>query len=456
MGNLLTSLLNSTNALAVFSRGLQVVQNDVTNSSTPGYVKQTQTFNALPFDPSTGAPGGVTAGVVESSRDVYAEQNVRTAQSDLGFSTQQASDLAQLSSLFSVNGTSGIGPAIDQLFSNFSALSVSPNDATARQTVLNSAGTLAQTIQQVAQGLGSASQQVSGNAQNDITAINNLAATIAQINGQGIRDPQGGTDAGLDAQLNSTLEQLAQYTNYTAIQQSNGSTTVLIAGQTPLVVGNQVDAIQGDFSSPQASVLDSTGQDITSQIRGGQLGGDLDAYNNKLPAYQTSLDTLAQGIADQVNGALSNGIDENGASPTQDLFTYNAAAPALTLAVNSALTPDQIAAASPGAPGGNGNALNLASLGSAQTLNGATFAGYYGELGSQVGTDISDAQSAQTTQTQVLTQAQTLRSNVSGVSLDDEASRLIQFQTAYEAVTKMITILDNLTGSVINMLDTAA
>jgi flagellar hook-associated protein 1 FlgK len=55
-----------------------------------------------------------------------------------------------------------------------------------------------------------------------------------------------------------------------------------------------------------------------------------------------------------------------------------------------------------------------------------------------------------------LTQAQTVRSNVSGVSLDEEASRLIQFQTGYEAVTKMITILDNLTSSVLNMIDTTS
>lgn len=455
MGNLLTSLLNSTNALDVFSRGLQVVQNNVSNSSTPGYVTQTATFIAEPFDLDTGAPGGVTAGPVQSSRDLYLEQNVRTAQSALGFSTQQASDLSEISNLYSVNGTSGVGPAIDQLFNDFSALSVNPNDTTARQTVLNDAGTLAQSIQQVATGLGTASQQIAGNAQGQISEINSLAGTIAQINGEGIRDPQGGTDAGLDAQLNATLEQLSQYTNYTAIQQSDGSTTVLIGGQTPLVVGNQVDAIQGDFSSPQATILDSTGQDITSQITGGQLAGSLTDYNTTVPSYVTGLNTLAQGIADQVNTALDNGVDENGNAPTQNLFTYNPVAPALSLAVNSSLTPDEIAAALPGAPGGNGNALSLASLGSAATVNGATFAGYYGQLGSQVGNDSANATSSQTTGTSVLTQAQTLRSNVSGVSLDDQAAQLIQFQTAYQAVTKMISLLDDLTSAVINMIDPA-
>jgi flagellar hook-associated protein 1 FlgK len=456
MGSLLTSLLNSTNALAVFSRGLEVVQNDVSNSSTPGYVEQTASFEALPFDPAAGAPGGVAAGPIQSSRDIYAEQNVRAAQSTVNFSQQQVNDLSQVSNLFVINGTSGIGADIDGLFNSFSQLSVSPNDTNARQTVLNSATTLAQDIQQAAEGLGTTSQQVSTEGQNDVSEINALAGQIATINGLGVRDPQGNIDAGLDAQLNSTLEQLSQYTNFTASQQSDGSTNVYIGGQTPLVTGNEVNAIQANFSAKPATILDSTGKDITSQITQGQLGGVLDDYNNKLPSYLTGLNKLAQGLADQVNNTLNNGVDETGNSPTQNLFTYNPAYQALSLSVNSSLTTDQIAAALPGATGGNGNALNLAALQSAQTLGGTTFAGYYGQLGSQVGSDIATAQSAADTGNQVLTQAQTVRSNVSGVSLDEEASRLIQFQTGYEAVTKMITILDNITSSVLAMIDTSA
>lgn len=455
MGSLFTSLSNSTNALDAYSRALQVVQNNVTNSSTPDYATQTATFEALPFDLASGDPGGVVSGPDQDSRDIYAEQNVQDAQSSLGSSTQQAADLSAISNLYTVNGTSGIGPAIDELFSGFSALSVNPNDTTTRQAVLNDATTLTQSIQQVAGGLGSASQQIASNAQSQVSEINTLATTIAQINGDGIRDPQGGTNAGLDAQLYSSLEQLAQYTNFTTVQQPDGTTTVLIGGQTPLVVGNQADAIQGNFSSPQATILDSTGRDITSEIAGGQLAGSLDDYNNKVPSYVTGLNTLAQGIADQVNAALNNGVDQNGNPPTQNLFTYNPIAPALTIAVNP-LTPDQLTAALPAAPGGNGNALALAALGSATTLNGTTFAGYYGQLGGQVGTDSANATSSQTSDTSVLTQSQTLRSNVSGVSLDDQAAELIKFQSAYEAVSKMITILDNLTSDVIGMIDTTS
>jgi len=80
-----------------------------------------------------------------------------------------------------------------------------------------------------------------------------------------------------------------------------------------------------------------------------------------------------------VNTTLAQGIDQNGAAPTTDLFTYNPAQVALSLAVNP-LTPDQIAAALPSATGGNGNALNLAALADAKTLNGYAFAQFYGNL----------------------------------------------------------------------------
>ena len=68
MGNLLTSLLNSGNALQAFNRALNITENNVENSQTPGYARQTATFEALPFDPAINLPGGVQAGPAQSSR----------------------------------------------------------------------------------------------------------------------------------------------------------------------------------------------------------------------------------------------------------------------------------------------------------------------------------------------------------------------------------------------------
>ena len=451
MGNLFTTILNTANTLRAVEDGLATVQNNVANANTAGFATQTQTFSALPFDLTVGLPGGVEAGPVESSRDAYAEQGVRDQQTALGYYTQKVADLTPIESYFDLSGTSGIEPAMNALFSSFSQLSVNPNDPVSRQLVLSNASVVAQQFQDSVTGFTNQQADINSQAQSTIANINQLAAAIAQVNGSGRVSPSGSVNSGLDAQLNSSLEQLSQLVNFTTLQQPDGTVSVYIGGQTPLVVGDQAYDIQGDFSTPQTAIISSTGTDISDQITGGQLSALVDDNNNVIPGYISQLNTLAQSLADQVNNTLDQGVDESGAAPTTDLFTYDPAAPAGSLAVNP-LTPDQIAAALPGATGGNGNALALAQLANATNLNGYTFAQYYGNLGGQVGNDVSAAQGSETTKQNLLSQAQALRQQASGVSLDAQATQLIEYEQSYNASAKMLTVLDELTQSIMAVI----
>jgi len=198
--------------------------------------------------------------------------------------------------------------------------------------------------------------------------------------------------------------------------------------------------------------LSSTGADITQSITGGKLSALLQDKNDVLPSYMADLNTLAEGVTAQVNATLANGLDQNGAAPSTDLFTFDATnGAAFTLAVNP-LTPDQMAAALPGAPGGNGNALALANLANTKTINGYTFAQFYGDLGGRLGRDLADAKDTQSTKEQLLTQAQAMREKASGVSLDEEAEHLVVFQRAYEATSKMLSVLNSLTETIMNVI----
>jgi flagellar hook-associated protein 1 FlgK len=44
------------------------------------------------------------------------------------------------------------------------------------------------------------------------------------------------------------------------------------------------------------------------------------------------------------------------------------------------------------------------------------------------------------------------RNELSGVSLDEEAAKLLQFQQAYQAAGKLVAVLSELTESVINII----
>ena len=92
MGSLFTSLLNSTGALRVYGRTFNVIQNNITNANTPGYVRQDQVLVSMPFNPDQGLPGGVLSGPMLSARSSFLEQSVRNQNELLGNSQQRATD----------------------------------------------------------------------------------------------------------------------------------------------------------------------------------------------------------------------------------------------------------------------------------------------------------------------------------------------------------------------------
>jgi flagellar hook-associated protein 1 FlgK len=477
MANILSSLVSTAGALEAFSQALNVTQNNVANSQTPGYAKQTQLLEAMAFDPTEGSTGGVRAGVVISSRNQYAEQAVRQQNTLLGQAQQNVTSFTSLQSLFDVSGNTGIAYALNNLFSAFSAWGQTPTSPVARQSVINTATDVANAFQQTAAGLDQEAQDNSRQVDQTVAQINQLAGQLAGYNSQAMLN--SAPDAGLDAQINSTLEQLSQYVNFSASQQSNGEVTVLVNGQVPLVLGGTAYALQDQAvppdpasanpnAPPSMSIVASDGTNITSQVTGGQLGALVNLANNVFPQYLGNgstageLNTMAQQFADRVNQLLTSGNVSDGPPPVAGvpLFTYdttNATNVAQTLAVDPTVTADQLAAISPGPPEvTNGVPLALSNLSDPQSgddeINGISFTQYYGNMAAAIGSSLDDANNSLTVQQSAVTQAQNLRQQVSGVSLDEEAAVLLQFQQAYEANSKMITILDQLSEDTINML----
>jgi len=130
--------------------------------------------------------------------------------------------------------------------------------------------------------------------------------------------------------------------------------------------------------------------------------------------------------------------------------------------VNSVIVndTDKIAAASgfdtvPGdKPGDNSNAIAIANLQEALTMNGggATFGSYYASLVSDVGHAVVQADSYHGHQSQMVTQLENYRESVSGVSIDEEMVNLIKFQNAYQAAAKLVSTADEMLQTVMNMV----
>jgi flagellar hook-associated protein 1 FlgK len=471
MGGLFSSLNSSVEALRTIESALAVSQNNVSNANTPGYARQVAQLNSQPFNLSAGLAGGVQYGGTQSTQNEYLDQAVRTQLSAQGYFTGESSPLASIQSLFDVTGQTGLTGALNNLFQSFSAWSATPN-TTSAQAVLSQAQAVAQSFQSAAASLSqvtnSANQQISSN----VSQINTLTAAIQQAN---IAIQNNNTpDAGLDANLHASLESLSQIADVTVSFAPSGSATVLLGGQTPLVIGNQQYTLQANFSgsgspsipnaTPDARILDSNGQDVTSHISQGTLGGLLNVRNTVLPSLQGNgeqqgaLNQLAQQVADRVNSILTS-AQTTGGQPGTPLFTYSAASPAGiagTLALAPNITAGNLAPANPGPPSvSNGAALQLAGLGSstdpADEISGQTILQFLGNMAAQAGQSAADAQDGNNLHTQLLAQSQSLQTQVSGVSLDAEAAQVLQLQQGYQAAGKMVSVINTLADTLLNM-----
>ncbi|MGC8807974.1 MAG: flagellar basal body rod C-terminal domain-containing protein [Thiomonas sp.] len=93
----------------------------------------------------------------------------------------------------------------------------------------------------------------------------------------------------------------------------------------------------------------------------------------------------------------------------------------------------------------------MAALQTAKTLAGGSTSleGAYAQLVSQVASQGNQAQSALNAATAVAAQAVSSQQSVSGVNLDEEATRLIQYQQAYQAAAKAIQVGNSLFTSLL-------
>jgi flagellar hook-associated protein 1 FlgK len=451
MGNLINSLATVARSMETIQKGIQLTSNNVTNAGAPGYARQTLSLVGLPLELGRGLVGGLDSNGLISSRREYLEHGVQSQLQHYNRFAQKSAILSQLETLFDISGQGGPAKAIEGLFSSFLELSVAPNSTSARENVIRQATQLAGQLRDLSASLSNARGTTAREARGTVNSINQITADLRAYNAQLRQDRRRLKDPGLDAQIHAKLDELAELVDYTVLRGEDGSFNVYVGGQTPVVLGDHHYPIRFDDSTGQVVILNDQDADITATIRSGKLRGLIEVHNSQIQSHMGELDVLAQGIADAVNGQLAAGVDLSN-QPGADLFQYDATLGVAASIRTSPITAGQIAAAAPAAPGGNTNALDLADLASARLVGGVSFSQFFGELAARVGSAVSSARNDERTHSLMLTQAKTLREELTSVSLDEEAARLVEFQRAYEASAQVFRALDELTQVTLNLV----
>ena len=455
MSGLLNALSSAMSSLAASQDEVNVSSNNLANANTPGYARERVVLEEQPSF-STGTLGDLGSGVavesVQSIRDPLLDASVQQETQQQSASQEIVTAMQPVQTLF-VSGNGGVSDEMSSFFNDLQELSTSPSDPTLRATVLSDASNLASAFQTTATQLTGTQQSLDLGVTQSVSQINQLTTQLAQVNGQLITAQGSGQNANnLQDQQQNLLSQLSSLIGFSVTQSSEGQ-TISTANGTPLVVGSQSFALSTATNSSTGfqDVISAQGQDITSQISTGQLGGLIQARDVQVAGVLSSLNTLASSFASAINTVNENGYDLTGTQGTA-MFSVtpgNGAAASMSVAMTSA---SQIAASSSAtASGDNSNLLAMINVGTQPLVNSQTPTQLLSGIVYQVGNDVSQAQSDSDAGSLMLTQLQDEQGSVEGVSTDEEASNLLTYQQAYQAAARVVTVVDDLTLVALNL-----
>ena len=443
MPGLFSALTSASNALGAQSYGLDVTGQNIANVNTEGYVRRQLDLGERP---SPYGVGGVDVLGVRSLRDAFVDTRLRNEVPSQSYDNARSGSLSAIESSLGAAGSS-IDGVLSALFGSFGALSVDPQSSVQRNGVLLQAGRVTNAFNDLAGRFDASRREADAQVRNSVPEINSLSARIAELN-QRIGDANGSSSEALRDELALTLQKLSKLTQVSVVNHPEGTADVSTGSGRALVVGafSYALTLTSAPSTGYAQVR-AGGVDITSQLQGGSIGGFIDIRDTTIPKYQTQLDQLAYDVAQQVNTVHAGGYDLSGTAGGAfftPIASVAGAATALKVASGIAADSSKIAASKTGAVGDNGTAQALADLRDANVANGgtATFVGSWSTLVNGVGSDSADAQSSLKTRDDVVTALQRLRDSVEGVSLDEEAGRLLQYQRAYEANAKFFSVVN--------------
>jgi len=453
MSGLTTSLLIGVQALEASEAALNATSNNIANANTPGYTREVAQFSENQESLTGGvvSGGGVSLESIQSVRDELLNLQIQQQTSLQGSADTQSSILQQLQTSFSSNGTD-IGSALSSFSSSLAELSANPSSGAVQQSVLSAGQNLADSFNSTASGLTTAQTGADQQVTQTVAQINSITAKIAQLNAQlspsVMSQQNGGT---IEDQRDELVQQLSQLVGVSISQSSDGE-VITTANGSPLVMGSQSFQLQTTTGSDGfQQVLDANGNNITSNIQGGQLGGAIQIRDQAIPGFLNSLDTLASQFATAFNAAQAQGFDSNG-NPGQAFFSIPSGTSGAAAGIKVALTSgSQIAASSDGTVGSNGNVANLSAALTSALPSGQSASSAYASLVYDVGNEASSASAQSSAVAQNLLQLTNQQSSVSGVNVDEETTNLIRYQTAYEAAARIVSTIQALSTVTLDM-----
>ena len=450
--------------LAASQAQIATASQNVTNAQTPGYSRQRVTL--IPGYPELRPQGNFGTGVmvdgVERMRDQLLDAGYRRDAQSASFNEERRDALQAVENILGEPSESGLASTLDQFWSAWSDLSTNPDSAAARAVVRQRGKQIATQLNTYGNQIVDGQTVERARLLTIADRVNTLSAQVADINSRIIAAEAAGTQSpDMRDQRDLKIDELASLIGATAYPQADGSVNINVGGDS-IVDGADYKKIRIQSPASDPTKLGvalgdkpaSGGNGENMYQVGGQMGGTLDAYNTIYPAALTELDGFALALVKETNEAHTTGFV--GAVAAGNFFS-SAFTTARTIQLDSTIVADvsKIAASGiSGEPGDNKTAIALSQLRDKLVLvNGQTASlnEGYRNVASSIATSVSAANGLSTAARTLATQSDGRRESIKGVSIDEEMVNLMKYQQSYAAAARLISVVDELSQTLINM-----
>lgn len=499
MPGIFTSLSSAAYSLQSQSLSVQQAGKNISNINNENYSRQRVLMGSLGTQQTEIGPtsGPLVALGLEQVRDIFIDRQLlgeisylstlesqdfrlRQALANLGDTINRTTDAQFVGDITQQGG--GLRGAIDSFFDAFESFSARPNDSTTRQVVYQSAEALVDAFHRIDTRYDLLETELDAQMVEETRTLNDFFEELAGINLEIARLEVDLPKSALDLRdlRQQKLEEISEYAliEVNEVQGADGQVEVTLlddSGNKVTIVGPGAPTKEIFFDT-DTRTFKVVGSGETLDLQAGLLPAVLEVQTDYVAEIRAKLDSVANSIATEVNELYYQAFDDSGSPviPEVSFFqqptpppsmggtgTATAASIALystpsdpLVTAHTPLTAASLRATATGISGANELALAIGDLATtAQAdLGNISFSEYSARIVTELGQDIRNIQNRMEVQQDVNTLLKARRGEISGVSLDEEVSTMIQYQRAYQATSRYFNVLSDMLDTLINGL----
>lgn len=343
------SAINSAlSGLSAAQLSLDTVGNNIANSSTQGYSRQSallaqanSTFNGAGW-----IGNGVNVTGVKREYDDFITHQLRDAQNINSQMEARYQQMKKVDDLVANSNT--ISSSLQDFFTGLQTLTSNADDGAARQTLLGQANALVNQFKVTDNYLRNIDKQVNTELESTVVQINAYAKQIANLNMRisKLTAVAGGeTPNDLLDKRDMLVSELNKLTDVQTTSQDGKSFTITIANGIPLVQGDSVTELKAipsakDPNRITVAIVDNLAGNVEipeNLLTTGSIGGLLAFRSQDLDQVINSLNQLARAFVESFNAQHRAGFDLNG-EKGQDFFTIDSP----KISENTSSTPSKV------------------------------------------------------------------------------------------------------------------